>query len=172
MKRIAVIGCCGAGKSQLSLELGSRLGLPVTHLDQLAFEANWVQIPNDELARKQQAVFTRDGAWIADGNYTGTMALRLAVADTIVFLDFSTPICIYRVLKRRVQYAGRVRPDMAPGCPERFLDGVFLEFLHYVATFRKKVRPRILAKLAALDGGQRVITLRTPREVDAFLARL
>jgi adenylate kinase family enzyme len=66
-ERIAVIGCCGAGKSYLALQLGAKLGLPVIHLDQLAWRAGWVEVPNDELARKQQAVFTRDSRWIADG---------------------------------------------------------------------------------------------------------
>lgn len=170
MKRVAVIGCCGAGKSHLALRLGEKLALPVVHLDQLARRSGWVQIPNDELARKHHEVFTRDGRWIADGNYGSTMMLRLAVADTIVFMDFPTTICLYRVMKRRVMYLGRTRPDMAPDCPERFLDVEFPKFLHFVATFRKHHRPRILEKLARLDAGQRVITLRSPREVSAFLA--
>ncbi|HEX5058188.1 MAG TPA: hypothetical protein VFV99_02455 [Kofleriaceae bacterium] len=172
MQRIAVIGCCGAGKTQLALALGEKLGLPVTHLDQLGWSAGWVEVDNDELARRQQAVFTRDGRWIADGNYGSTMMVRFAVADTIVFMDFATPICLYRVLKRRVRYVGRTRPDMAPGCPESFLDGEFPKFLHYVATFRAKHRPRILAKLAQLDRSQRVITLRSPREARRFLTAL
>ena len=172
MQRIAVIGCCGAGKSSLSLALGTKLGLPVIHLDQLAWQAGWVEVDRDELVRRQHAAFTSEGRWIADGNYGGTMMLRLAVADTIVFMDFPTSICLYRVLKRRVQYFGRTRPDMAPGCPERFLDGQFLEFLRYVARFRRDARPRIVDRLAQLDGGQRVITLRSPREVDRFLTAL
>jgi adenylate kinase family enzyme len=167
-----VIGCCGAGKSHLATRLGAKLQLPVTHLDQLAWESGWVEVPNDELARRQQAVFSRDGRWIADGNYGSTMMLRLAVADTIVFMDFPTSICLYRILKRRVMYFGRTRPDMAPGCPERFLDAEFARFIHYVATFRKHHRPRILAKLSQLDGSQRVITVRSPRQVERFVASL
>jgi adenylate kinase family enzyme len=170
--RIAVIGCCGAGKSHLSTRLGAKLGLPVIHLDQLAWKPGWVEVPNTELAVKQREVFTRDGSWIADGNYGSTMLIRLAAADTILFMDFPTSICLYRVLKRRVMYFGRTRPDMAPGCPEGFLSGDFAEFLHYVATFRRKQRPRILGKLATLDATQRLITLRGPREVDRFVASL
>jgi hypothetical protein len=76
------------------------------------------------------------------------------------------------VLKRRLLNIGRTRPDMAPDCPERFFDREFPAFVHYVATFRSKHRPRILDKLSALDGTQRVITLRTPREVSGFVASL
>ncbi|HEY5926034.1 MAG TPA: hypothetical protein VIV11_30315 [Kofleriaceae bacterium] len=172
MNRIAVIGCCGAGKSHLSLALGKRLGLPVIHLDRISRRTGWAQIPNDEFAVTQRALFTRDGRWIADGNYGSTMMIRLAAADTIVFMDFPTSICLYRVFERRVRYLGRTRPDMAPDCPERFFDREFPSFLHYVATFRREHRPRIVAKLAELDGSQRVITLTGPRDVRRFLAEL
>ncbi len=172
MKRIAVIGCSGAGKSHLSRELGRRLALPIVHLDQLARNVGWAQVEQDELVRRQQAAFAHDGAWIADGNFGSTMALRFAMADTIVWLDFPTHICLWRVLKRRVLHLGRTRPDMAPDCRERFFDREFPEFLQFVATFRSKHRPRILDKLAQLDGSQRVIALTNPRAVSQFLAEL
>jgi len=170
--RIAVIGCAGAGKSRLSVELGKRLGLPVIHIDRLAWQAGWVEVDRDELVRRQQAAFPRDGRWVADGNYGGTMKLRLAVADTIVFLDFPTSICLYRVLKRRFQFAGCTRPDMAPGCPERTFDREFVRFLRYIAGFRRNNRLRLLERLRGLDPSQQLITLTSPREVDRFLRSL
>jgi adenylate kinase family enzyme len=175
VNRIAVIGCCGAGKTELSLALGARLGVPVIHLDQLSRDRGWAQIPNEVFARRQEAALAPDGNWIADGNYNSTMLLRLRRADTIVFLDFPTPLCLYRVVARRIRYRGRTRPDMAPDCPERFFDVEFPKFLHYVATFRSKQRPRILGKLAELAevGGQRrVITLTSPSEAAQFLESL
>ena len=170
--RIAVIGCCGAGKSTLALKLGQRLGLPVVHLDKLGWEPGWIKVDRDELIRRQHAAFTPDGRWIADGNYRNTMDLRFAVADTIVFLDFPTHVCLYRILKRRIVYLGRTHPGMTPGNNERFLDREFPDLLRFVARFRRKDRPRILAKLAQLDGSQRVITLRSPHEVERFVASL
>ena len=35
MKRILVIGCCGAGKSTFSKELSAKLNLPLVDLDRL-----------------------------------------------------------------------------------------------------------------------------------------
>jgi len=101
------------------------------------------------------------------------MRLRLERADTVVFLDFPTRVCLHRVLARRLRYAGRTRPDMAPDCPERFFDREFPAFLRFVATFRKEHRPRILAALAELSelgGRRRVITLTSPRAAERFLA--
>lgn len=38
--------------------------------------------------------------WIIDGNYSGTMDIRLHAADTIIFLDIHRVICVYRAFKR------------------------------------------------------------------------
>lgn len=41
--KIAVMGYSGAGKSTLSRELGKRYGCPVLYLDQVQFEAGWIE---------------------------------------------------------------------------------------------------------------------------------
>jgi hypothetical protein len=50
----------------------------------------------DELREKQRDLLAGD-AWIADGNYHATLELRLARADTVVFLD--TPWWVWRRLR-------------------------------------------------------------------------
>jgi adenylate kinase family enzyme len=71
--------------------------------------------------------------------------MRIVRADTVVWLDYPTRLCLGRVLKRWWHYRGRARPDMTEGCPER-LD---LEFLVYVLAFRRNWRSR---NRQALDG--------------------
>ena len=56
---------------------------------------------------------------VMDGNYGGTLEPRLARYDTVVFLDRSRLLCLWRVVRRKLAYHGRSRPDMAPGCVER-----------------------------------------------------
>ena len=41
MERILIIGCPGAGKTTMALELGKKRSLPVVHLDQLWWKGNW-----------------------------------------------------------------------------------------------------------------------------------
>jgi adenylate kinase family enzyme len=94
-----------------------------------------------------------------DGNYGGTLMLRLSAADTVIFLDFPTWVCLGRVLLRVIRSLGRTREDMAPGCPERF----DLSFLGYVWRYRREDRSRHLAAVAALGG--RLIILHRPAEV-------
>jgi adenylate kinase family enzyme len=165
MERIMLIGSGGAGKSTLAKQLGQVLGLPVYHLDALYWKPGWVETPREAWTALQEDL-VRQPRWIIDGNYGGTMAARLAAADTVIFMDFSRWACLWGVLKRRIQYAGRSRPDMAEGCPER-LDWQFLRWIwEYPATRR----PAIEQKLAELRPDQRVIRLRSRRAVARFLA--
>lgn len=90
--------------------------------------------------------------WIIDGNYSGTMDIRLACADTVF-------------------HRHRPRPDMNPGCRER-LDR---EFLRWIWRFPVDERPGIVKKLEALAflaPGRRVIRLNSPSRIAAFLRRL
>ncbi|HXU68089.1 MAG TPA: Topology modulation protein [Polyangia bacterium] len=99
------------------------------------------------------------------------MPFRLARADTIVFLDLSPSRCLARVLARAWRSRGRVRADMSEGCPERFWDPSYLEFLWYVLRYRAVHRPRVLDKIAAHGAHARLIILRTPADVARFLER-
>ena len=48
MRRIAIIGAGGAGKSTLARQLGEVLGIEVIHLDALFWKPGWVDTPRDE----------------------------------------------------------------------------------------------------------------------------
>ncbi len=165
MRRVLVIGPCGAGKSTLSVELGRRLALPVHHLDRLHWHPGWVEGDKDKLI-EQVAAITADDRWLIDGNYGSTMARRLARADTIVYLDFPIRLCFWRALKRIWTWRGRSRPDMTEGCPERF----DLEFLLYILRWNQGPRPRTEAILSSFAG--ELIRLKTPRALEAWLAAL
>jgi adenylate kinase family enzyme len=171
MKRIAVVGCPGSGKSTLSFELARKLALPLVHLDQLFWKPGWVESTHDEFQAAQASSLPVDGAWIVDGNYGKTAPFRLGRADTVIFLDLPTHVCLYRILKRRVSHRGRARPDMAAGCHEELLDRRFPEFLWYVARFRRVERPGLVMQLQRLQPTQRLIVLASPTEVHSFLDR-
>ncbi len=162
-----IIGCGGAGKSTLARKLGGILELPLVHLDQAFWRPKWVERDKQEWEQIVTRLADQD-RWILDGNYGGTMEIRLQRADTVVFLDRSRWLCVYRVLLRLWQTRGRTRPDMAEGCIERFS----FHFLHYVFFYNKTRRPGILRKLNQLSSKQTVFRLRTQREIDHFIAAL
>jgi adenylate kinase family enzyme len=127
VERVLIIGPSGAGKSTLARKLAEKTGLPLIHLDQLHWRPGWVEPNKEDWKRTVSELVERPG-WIMDGNYGGTLPMRTAAADTVIFLDFPTWICLSRVLLRIVSWWGRTREDMASGCPER-LDFVFLRWI-------------------------------------------
>ncbi len=164
MRRIVIIGSGGSGKSTLAREMGARLGLPVLHLDRLFWRAGWVETLKDEWGPALWAHLDRP-AWVMDGNFGGTLDMRLAAADTVVFLDLSRWLCIARVLRRRLRYRRRARPDMAEGCPEK-LD---IDFLAWIWNYPGRSRPRVLARLASVAPGTQVVVLHSRAEVARFV---
>lgn len=162
-----MIGAGGAGKTTVARELGRRTGLPVIHLDTLYWRPGWQPTPADEWRATVRQLLARP-RWIIDGNYGGTLDLRLEASDTVVFLDLPRRICLWRVLRRWARHLGRARPEMAPGCPEH-LTG---EFLGWIWTYRSRRRPDLLRRLAALKHAQQVVVLDSARAVTRFLAEV
>lgn len=162
MKRVLILGSPGAGKSTFARELAARTELPLIHLDCLYWRPNWIEPSADEWHARLASVLLED-TWIIDGNYGSTVDVRLKRADTAIVLDLPRWRCLMRAVKRIVAGRGKVRPDMAPGCPERF----DLEFLGYIWTFRKEHQPKLLEALADFDG--ETIVLRSPAYARSFL---
>ena len=168
MRKVLVIGSAGAGKTVLAMKLGALTGLPVVHLDALHWQPGWVGMPSDAWREVVAEVVQRE-CWIMDGNYGGTMDVRLGASDTIVFLAFPRLLCLYRVFKRFVTHRGSTRPDLHPGCSEGFPDR---EFLSWIWTYPEEKMPGILEKLRSYDGEKEVFVLRTPRAVEDFLIKV
>lgn len=166
MERVLIIGSGGCGKTTLSRAVAERLGLPLIHLDALYWRPGWVPTPKEEWRRVVEGLLARP-RWVMDGNYGGTLDLRLAACDSVIFLDLPRRVCLWRIFKRRLLYRGRGRPEVAPGCPERLT----WEFVRWVWTYRKRRRPGILERLHGRTG-RRVVILSSTREVDRFLSSL
>jgi adenylate kinase family enzyme len=167
MKKVVLIGSGGSGKSTLARQLGEKLQINVYHLDALFWKPNWVGVPKDE-QKKVQKDLVRNEEWIIDGNYGGTMEIRLHAADTIIFLDIPRTICVYRAFKRMMQYRNRTRPDMGEGCEERF----DLDFFKWIWDYPKMKRPEILKRLEQLSKDKQVIIFKSPKEVKQFLEKV
>ena len=165
MQRVIVIGPCGAGKSTVAVQLGPLLDLPVHHLDQLHWREGWVESSREELEAALAPILAGE-RWLIDGNYGGTMPARLARADTVVYLDYPTWLCLWRAFGRVLRYRGRTRPDMASGCPERF----DAEFFRYILTFKSGPGRRTEERLAGHEA--KVKRFRRPGELRAWMRSL
>ena len=165
MRKILVIGSGGAGKTTFARRLGELRNIEVLHLDSLYWNPGWVETPKPEWLKTVEELVARD-AWIMDGNYSGTLDLRLRACDTVIFLDLGRAICLWRVLKRWMRYRNRSRPDMAAGCHEQFNP----EFILWVWNYRRRTRPKVIKMLRENSGGKKVIWLRSPADVERYLA--
>ncbi len=167
MKKILVIGSSGSGKSVFSRRLGAVTGLPVVHLDQHYWRPGWVEPPK-AVWREQVEEFLQRDSWIIDGNYSGTMELRLEHCDTAIFLDFPRHVCTWRVIKRAIRYRGRNRPDLAFGCPEK-LDW---EFLKWTWAYPDRSRVSVIERLSRVGSAISIVELRTNQQVNDLLKSL
>lgn len=165
MRRVVIVGSAGAGKSTLAARLGVVTGLPVIHLDREFWRPGWVRPSDTEWYARLDALLAGE-AWILDGNFASTMERRFAAADTIVVVDPPTLVCLWRALFRSIVGRSRRRADLADGCSER----IDLAFLRWIWRFRRDSRPKILRLIGALEGGQRIVVLRSDADVRRFVA--
>lgn len=167
MKRIAIIGSGGVGKSTLARKLGELTGIEVHHLDRYFWKPGWEPITKEELAEEIERIIAQE-SWIIDGNYMNSMEMRMKAADTVIYLDFSSINCLWGITKRRIMYANKVRPDMGIGCKEK----VDWEFIRWVMTFRRRNRKKLLELMESYKSGKDMIILKNRRQVEEFLTQL
>lgn len=158
VQRVLIIGPCGSGKSTLARELAPRMGLPLFHMDQLGWQAGWIETEKAALNARLAEIVAQE-AWLIEGNYGSTLAPRLERADTVIYLDFPIRLCLWRLAKRIVAHRGRSRPDMPEGCPERF----DVSFFWYVMNWNSGPRVRTEARLAGYCGN--LVRLASPRKL-------
>jgi len=122
MARVMVVGCAGSGKSEASRRLARITGLPLIHLDAHFWKPGWTQPDRGDWEQTVDDLAAQP-RWIMDGNYSRTLSRRLARADTLIHLDFSTLLCTWRVLKRTWGLGGARANELPAGCSERFDSG-------------------------------------------------
>jgi adenylate kinase family enzyme len=166
MRRIVVVGCGGSGKTVLARKLGEILKIPVVHLDALFYDEDWQPCPPTEFRARQEAAI-KDDSWLMDGNYVSTLPIRLAAADTVIFLDFSAARCLWGVLQRQWRFQSGQRREQ----------GIFVRitwpFIKYVLGYRRRMAPRVRAAIAAhADSSASVVVLRSRRAVRRYCEQI
>jgi adenylate kinase family enzyme len=101
VQRVVILGRGGAGKSTVARRLGEAFGLPVIELDKHFWQSGLVPLPKDQWAKVQQEM-TNQPRWVIDGDLGpyDVFPVRLSAAGTVLFLDFSMWLCLWRALRR------------------------------------------------------------------------
>ena len=162
------MGSPGSGKSTFAGRLSAITGLPVVSLDALYWKPGWN--PSDaaefETRVTEAAHLPR---WIIDGDYTWWGGeFRRSMADAVVWFDLPRRTCMIGIANRIVTSYGRVRPEMAVGCPER----IDVEFFRYVWRYRQVQRPKLLQYLEGLRPDQALICFTARTQAGRYLKNL
>lgn len=133
-----MIGCPGSGKSTFSKSLHKITGIPLFHLDMLFW--------NEDKTTVEKPVFLdrllktlENSEWIIDGNYASTMELRMQKCDTVIFLDYSSDVCLSGIKERK----GKERSDM-PWVEDEEEDP---EFIAFIKSYNSQNRPQVMELL-------------------------
>src|SRR5215813_6916324 len=165
MQRILVMGSSVSGKSTFSKRLSAITGIPIVSLDALFWRPGWVESDRAEF-RERLADVALQPRWIMDGNFASHLVeLRRDACDTVIWFDLPRATCMLGILTRIAKSYGQVRPEMAPGCPEK----IDWEFFRYVWTYREKQRPTLLAFFQGLRPDQTFVTFTERTQADRYL---
>lgn len=166
LKRIMIVGGPGSGKSTLARLIGDRTGLPVFHIDHCFWKPGWEARPRDRANALIREIHGKP-EWVFEGNRSALIPERAARADLMIFLDLPLGLRLWRVFRRTIRHWGQSRPDMTPGCPERFS----WDFIWWIVSTARRNRQVPLAILADPPAGLQTAHLRSPAAVRRFLER-
>lgn len=166
MKRVAIFGNAGGGKSTLARHLAEVTGLPLYVLDMMQFKAGGVAVPREEYL-KAHAELLRQDEWIIDG--FGGVALaweRFASADTLVHVDLPLVTHGWRVTKRLIK---GVFAD-PPGWPENSpLWSSTMSSYRVLWPCHRGLTPKYRQLVTEAAASKRVHHLTSPAEMSAFI---
>jgi len=165
MKKIAVFGKPGSGKSTLSKSLSLTTGIELYQLDSILYQKNGTQVDRQAYDKAHAEIITSD-SWIIDG--FGPMSSfneRLGAADTLIYIDLPYIISYWLVTKRLLKGLF-VKPE---GWPEG--SSVFKGSLQSYKTL--KLCPQFwnndfLQKLEELSTNKSVYVIESMTELNSF----
>lgn len=166
MKKVAVFGNAGGGKSTLAKRLSELTGLPLHSIDKMQFRAGGEEVPHEEFLRAHAELLGRD-EWIIDGYGTEAIAWeRFAAADALIHVDLPLAVHAWFVTKR---LAKGIFAD-PPGWPERSpLWRSSMASYRVLWPCHRHLTPKYRTLVAVAAGSKRVHHLRSPAEIHAFL---
>jgi len=166
MKRVAVFGNAGGGKSTLARRLAELTGLPLYVVDTMQFRAGGAKVPHEEFLQAHADLLRRD-EWIIDGFGNAAIAWeRFAAADTLIYVDL--PLCIhYSWVTKRLIKGLFANPK---GWPEKSpLWSSTLSSYRIIPLCHRNLTPRYRRLVAESAASKRVHHLRSVVQIFSLL---
>lgn len=166
MKRVAVFGNAGGGKSTLAKTLANITGLPLHPVDSVKYRPGGEEVPHAEYL-EIHAELLRNERWIIDGfGCVASAWERFAAADTLVYVDLPLAIHYLWVTKRFIK-GMLVNPEGWPANSPMWRST--LAGYRVIPLCHRHMTPKYRQLVAEAAASKRVHHLRSPRQIRTFV---
>lgn len=165
MKRVAVFGNAGGGKSTLARRLATITSLPLHAIDKVQFEEGGAAVPHDEYLKRHRHLLKQE-SWIIDGyGDTATLMERCGVADTLIHIDLPLPIHYWRVTDRLVK---GLLSDPEGWPKDSPLWSSTMSSYKVIPICHRRMTPRYRQLVIEMAASKRVAHLRSPSQMNSI----
>ena len=169
MKKIAIFGKPGGGKSTLASKFAAETGINLYALDLIEYKENGEKISHEDFS-KQHADLIANDCWIIEGlGPIESFWLRIDAADTLIYVDLPYVVHYWWVAKRLLKSLFK-RPE---GWPEG--SSVFkgtLASLKYLRLSPNFWNEKLLTKIHSHGNGKMICHITSVQELNAFLRQV
>jgi adenylate kinase family enzyme len=169
MKKVAIFGNTGGGKSTLAKQLAEITGLPLYPLDKVKYLPGGEEVPHSEYLNTHQELLRQD-EWIIDGFGCVPSAWeRFKAADTLIYLDL--PLLTHGIwVTKRLLKGFFVNPE---GWPENspILKST-LKSYQVLWLCHHKLTPKYRQLVSEAATLKQVHHLKSPRAIREFLGNI
>ena len=168
MKKVAVFGKPGGGKSTLSRKLSIATGLKHCSLDLIEYKQNGERVSAEEYSKNHSKLIASEN-WIIEGLGTlDSFWYRVDAADTLIYVDL--PYCVhYWWITKRLLKSFIVKPE---GWPEgsSVLKGTLASW-KYLRLSPKFWTPGLIREIQSRGKGKDFFQITSVKELNNFLKR-
>lgn len=166
MKKVAVFGNTGGGKSTLAKRLAELTHIPLYPLDLIQYRTGGGKVPHDDYLKAHAALLQRD-SWIIDGYGCRESSWeRFACADTLIYIDLPLFTHFRWVTKRLFMGLFETPEGWPEGSP---MISSTMSSYRVLWLCHQYLTPKYRDLVSAVRQHKRVHHLRSAAEMEAFL---
>lgn len=166
MKRLFILGTSGSGKSYLAKLLSKKLKIKRYDLDDIFWIKKYTKKREEnDCKKKLAALLQKHQSWIIEGIYAGWTKNAMEKADSIIYINTPLRLRAYRILMRYLKNKNKKEDETLSST---------LTLIRYSRAYSKRKGTTGLKQhLRALRAHkQKVLTLRTKKDLEELLSRL